>query len=125
VVSTLVPEGVEERLVATSPGVGDEVEEQGNEEFEGEGAATGEVLLALSENAGFDAGQELGECSKIVSDFAGTGMGIADRILCRSCWISRCLLLFHEHRSVQGRCSHSITIRILDSAQSPSDIRCE
>jgi hypothetical protein len=51
-------------------------------------------------------------------------MGIADRILCRSCWISRCLLdLFHEHRSVEGRCSHFITTRIPGSAQSPPNIR--
>ena len=116
-VTALVPEGIEQGRVAPSPGVGDQVEEESDEEFERERTAPGEVLLAFPEGARFGSGQEARECSKIISDTAGTGMGIADRILCRSCSISRCLLnLFHEHRSVVGRCSHFITIGLLDSA---------
>ena len=88
VVAALVPEGIEKGLVAASPGVGDQVEEESDDEFEGEWAAPGEVLLTLSEDTRFDGGQEPGECSKILNDSAGTGMGIADRFLCRSCWIS-------------------------------------
>ena len=84
------PEGIEKGLVAASPGVGDQVEEESDEEFEGERAAPGEVLLTLAEDTRFGGGQEPGECSKILSDSARTGMGIADRILCRSCWISFC-----------------------------------
>ena len=87
-VAALVPEGIEKGLVATSPGIGDHVEEESDEKIEGERAAPGEVLLVFPEGARFGGGQEAGECSKIVSDSAGTGMGIADRILCRSCWIS-------------------------------------
>jgi hypothetical protein len=119
-VPALVPEGVKEGLVAAPPGVGDEVEEEGDEEFEGKRAAPREVLLTFSENGGIHAGQEARECSKIISDLAGTGMGLADRILCRSCWISHFLLkLFHEHRpGVAG--AHIISLRSSSEVYNPA-----
>ena len=51
VVTALVPEGIEKGLVATSPGIGDQVDEESDEELEGEGAASGEVLLVFPEGS--------------------------------------------------------------------------
>jgi hypothetical protein len=88
VVTTLVPEGVEDGLVSTSASICDHVEEKGYEKLEGERPAAREILFSLPEDAGFGSGQKAGECCKIINDFARAGMGVEDRILCRSCEVS-------------------------------------
>ncbi len=88
VVATLIPESVKKRFVASSSGIGNKVEEQGDEKLRGERAASREVLLSFSESGGFSAGQEARTGRKIVADSARNGMGIAYQLLCRSCWIS-------------------------------------
>jgi hypothetical protein len=59
--SAFVPEGVEERLIATPAGVSDKVEEEGDEDLRREWAAPREVLLPAAERAGIRAGKEPGD----------------------------------------------------------------
>jgi hypothetical protein len=53
-----VPEDVEEGLVAAPAGVGDEIEEEGDEDLGREWAASRKVLLTAPERAGIRAGKE-------------------------------------------------------------------
>jgi len=57
----LVPEGVEKGLIAAAAGVGDEVEEQSDEEFGREWAASREVVLTTPERSGLRAGKKAGD----------------------------------------------------------------
>jgi len=59
--SAFVPEGVEEGLVSPPAGVGDEVEEKGDEEFGREWALSREVLFSGPERVGIAAGDQLGD----------------------------------------------------------------